>query len=133
MLAKADDGATSDSTSPLTDQKAPDFAFFGIFDGHNGHYVSEALQSSLHPLFLKEGEAETAGGGPDTPLGQRALHCISAACAKLDRAMLGHDFEKQRQLQAERLEESIDMSVQKSGSYIKKTLSFAGTELIIVF
>ena len=126
-------GGDADGTKSA-EALAPEFAFFGIFDGHNGHYVAEALQSSLYPLFRKMWEDEELigckpGAALET-LGTRAMRCITASCAKIDRAILGHDLEKQRLLQAERLEENSDSNAVVKTGYIKKTLSFAGLNLI---
>eukprot|EP01041_Mallomonas_annulata_P004675 gene4673-9267_t len=124
-------GNNINGNSRQDEVNSPDFAFFGIFDGHNGHYVSEALQSSLYQLFrLRWEEAEelarmsTDPGVRGETLGERALRCITSACAQLDRAILGHDYEKQRLLQEDRKDSTDEMPTKKA-SHIKETLSFA--------
>mmetsp|Transcript_1333 Transcript_1333/g.1401 ORF Transcript_1333/g.1401 Transcript_1333/m.1401 type:complete len:570 (-) Transcript_1333:130-1839(-) len=125
------------------DEQAPDFAFFGIFDGHNGHYVSEALQSSLYQLFGERWEeaAEEVNkrlrysnqsdiDEKELSLSERAVTCITAACAQLDRAVLGHDLEKQRLLQAERSDNEEVRN--KKVSHIKETFSFAGSTAVVM-
>jgi len=129
----------AERSAPIVEN--PDFSFFGVFDGHNGHYVSEALQKALFPLFQKSVVAsltklqtkEAEGGKQSLQVEVETTatsisypSCIREACAQIDRAILGRDLERQRIL---KLDRSDSGSIDRRGSNIKETLSFAGKSL----
>ncbi|KAG5177428.1 phosphatase 2C-like domain-containing protein [Tribonema minus] len=59
----------------------PPVAFFGVYDGHGGTAVAEALQQDLHHLIVKNG----LQGDPKQALEQ--------ACLEMDKACLARDHE----------------------------------------
>jgi serine/threonine protein phosphatase PrpC len=105
---------------------SPDFAFFGVFDGHNGHYVSEALQKSLYVIFRGLFE-ESFRCMELESVSARALKCLRGACAQADKDILSRDFEKQMQLKEERHADESRPTHNRAKSSIRETLSFAGT------
>ena len=109
---------------PIDESRIPDFAFFGVFDGHNGHYVSEALQKSLYPLFVRRLEVAISESNSTQ---KSVKDCLKEACAQIDRAILGRDMEKQKLLKEER---KGGASAGRGGSSIKETLSFAGKYVV---
>lgn len=80
--------------------RTEDFAFFGIYDGHEGNYVSQYLQNNLHIKFraklIEHGSHETS-----------VVLSLMEACAAADREVLFDDAMRLK-AQMERRERDID-------------------------
>eukprot|EP00611_Tribonema_gayanum_P023925 TRINITY_DN5136_c0_g1_i2.p1 TRINITY_DN5136_c0_g1~~TRINITY_DN5136_c0_g1_i2.p1 ORF type:complete len:574 (-),score=131.77 TRINITY_DN5136_c0_g1_i2:576-2297(-) len=65
-----------------TDDAPPPVAFFGVYDGHGGTAVAEALQQDLHHLIVKNG----LPGDPK--------QAVEQACLEMDEACLARDLKR---------------------------------------
>lgn len=100
--------------------KAEDFAFFGIYDGHEGSYVSEYLRQNLLTKF-KECLVEN-GSIQDT-----ILQSFLQACVKVELELLQKDFERLEEFNKRRLNASQDIGEVNGNKERSSSLENSGT------
>mmetsp|Transcript_24677 Transcript_24677/g.36360 ORF Transcript_24677/g.36360 Transcript_24677/m.36360 type:complete len:1256 (+) Transcript_24677:1756-5523(+) len=86
----------------LAKGRTEDFAFFGIYDGHEGSYVSEYLQQHLHIRFRQRLAVHGSSGNGVTL-------SFMEACSLVDDEVLMTDFERMRAAKETRESMTIDM------------------------
>lgn len=79
-----------------------DVAYFGVYDGHNGYYVAEFLQSKLHKaLYEVLAATNPYAARPTTsssPVSDNSWICSAFvdACTSCDREIIEIDFHRQK-------------------------------------